>query len=339
MPSQKLHAGGHGAVKGNAGSSDPSPTTVESWPRAGTGCRLLPAGAFSTDTVVTVLSLARVTLAACAGGFAAPRAAGRCLSHPFTWEGLASCSTSCSLFVAHPPARTAGPPRLPFTKQRPIPGIHSCLLLRIPAPLGVSQSLPVFWSRPWEPLDDSPSSPQALKAAQVLPSWGSHWAGMMETRHRHRAGHGGPVDLGDSQLCFHRSSSALTRYLTNSLSVIAVNLPSLDLERPDAAPVPATWGCQMLALGHGGLDPDTAKQDSPKIRQIKVVCIQGKSVLGEEQHHFPKVPSPSREHCWYHQPRISGWSREPGMGSDPSRVAVGAGCASSAPWVSAHGVA
>lgn len=73
----------------------------------------------------------------------------------------------------------------------------------------------------------------------MLPSM----AGMMETHHGHGAGHRGPVGLGDSQLYFRRPSSALTRYLTNSLSVTAVNLPFLDRKRPDAAPVLDTWGC------------------------------------------------------------------------------------------------
>lgn len=201
VPGQKPRAGGHGAVKGNTGASDPGPARVESWLREGTGCRLLPAGVFSSDTAVVALSLAWVAPALCAGGFAAPSAAGPCLSHPSAWEGLAPCSMSCPLSWCIPQQMQWGPPRLPITKQRPIPGIRSCPPLRLSAPLGVSPSPLVFWSRPQELLDDSPPSPaspadvQALKAAQVLPSWGSHWAGMMKTRHRHQAGHRGPVGL------------------------------------------------------------------------------------------------------------------------------------------------
>lgn len=43
--------------------------------------------------------------------------------------------------------------------------------------------------------------------------------------------------------------------------------------------------------------------------EFKIVRVQGEFVLGQEQQHFSRAPSPSQDHCW-HPPAEEDWTGE-----------------------------
>lgn len=88
------------------------------------------------------------------------------------------------------------------------------------------------------------------------------------------------------------------------------------------------WGTG-LGLREGKFPPKSGKLE------FKIVCIQSESVLGEEQHHFPKAPCPSWDHCW-HPPAEEEWVGEGASNGD--RLRPEGGCRSTVCKLSSMGV-